>query len=306
MTDTEAFDPFAGIVDDLDSGPSGALAGLLDAAKRGYVPLRKSFPQREAGSAEQEKRPSARASVLYDFVNNRQQRAFDLLLLVHALQPILGGTPLPLATYANIMSVGGPVDTTGISRALATLQDMDLLVREDESRAPVLRLLREDGSREPWIKAGTTAEAGPGYFTIPHTYWTSGLAQKLTMPGKAMFLIILSETQNPKTPAFNMAVERAHDWYGISERTAERGYTELSKAGVLRTKIQKVKDDRHPAGRREVYWRALTAPFDTQSRVRLQGAAVKAVKGSSASTTTGLASAAPLPAVQDATQAAAE
>lgn len=278
MTETTQFDPFAGIEDDAETSPADARAALLRAAKRGYVPLRKEFVQRRAGSAPMDGRPSARASVLYDVVNTRNQRAFDLFLLLHAFQPILGGTPLPLATWANVLSVKSPVDATSVSRAIGTLEGLGLVVREDNSRTPVLRLLREDGSKEPWQKPGAVAEEGPGYFAIPHAYWDLGLSEALTMPGKAMFLIMLAETQNPRTPAFAMAVERAREWYGISERTAERGYNELNAAKVLKVKVQKIADPRHPAGRREVYWRALHSPFDTPSRVRMQRAATKATR----------------------------
>ncbi|WP_082155310.1 hypothetical protein [Jiangella alkaliphila] len=287
MSNNHEFDPFAGIEDEQDAGPDGARAGLLEAARRGYVPLRKAFVQRPQDSAPVAGRPSARASVLYDLVHRRNQRALDVFLLMHALQPILDGTPLLLGTWANILSVKSRVDATAVSRAIETLEDLHLVVREDDSRTPTLRLLLEDGSGKPWHKPGSTVEEGPGYFVIPHDYWTRGLSERLSLPGKAMLLILLSETQNPKTPAFAMAVERASEWYGISERTAERGYQEIGKAGFMKVKVQKVNDDRHPVGRRDVYWRALKSPFDTMTRQRLQGSATKAARaaGSAAAAT---------------------
>lgn len=123
-----------------------------------------------------------------------------------------------------------------------------------------------------------TEEEGPGFFTLPHEYWTDGYCDRLTLPGKAMLLILLAETQNPKTPAFRMAAARAPQWYGMSERTAERGYTELSREGVLLVKRVKVADPRHPAGRRDDYWRALAHPFSTPDRARLQKAATTAAR----------------------------
>lgn len=277
---TEQFDPFEGITDDDAPTPAAARRALLDSAKRGYVPLRKTFVQRPSGSDVQDGRPSPRASVLYDLVHSRNHRALDMLLMVHALQPVLEGTPLPLATWANILGT----DATGVTRAIETLAKAKLIVREDDSRSPVLTLLREDGSGAPWHRPGTEDEEGPGYFVIPHTYWTDLLADELSLPGKAMLLIMLAETQNPKTPAFSMAVERAQDWYGISERTAERGYRELGKAKILLVKVQRIADARHPAGRREVYHRALASPFDTVSRGRLQRRATKAAKKAGTST----------------------
>jgi hypothetical protein len=277
---TAQFDPFEGITDEAAPSPASARRALLDSAKRGYVPLRKTFVQRPSGSEPQDGRPSPRASVLYDLVHTRKHRALDLLLLLHALHPVLEGTPLPLATWANILGT----NATGVTRAIETLAEAKLVVREDDSRSPVLTLLREDGSGAAWHRPGAEDEEGPGYFVIPHTYWTMLHADELSLPGKAMLLIMLAETQNPRTPSFSMAVERAQDWYGISERTAERGYGELNKAGVLLVKVQRVADPRHPVGRRDVYHRALGSPFDTMSRARLQRSAVKAARKAGTST----------------------
>jgi len=290
MDGASDFDPFAGIEDDPDTGPAGARRALLAAAKRGYVPLRKTFVQQPKDSSPVEGRPSPRASVLYDLVSSRNQRALDLLLLLHALQPILEGTPLSLATWANIISVKKPVDATAVTRAIDTLQRLSLVVREDDSRTPVLRLLREDGSGKPWHKPGAEEEEGPGYFVVPHAFWDFGMAEELTMPGKAMLLILLAETQNPRTPAFSMAVERAQGWYGVSERTAERGYRELDKTGLLKTKIQRIADARHPAGRRERYWRAMDGPFSTKGRATLQRRATKAARKAGTASTADLVS----------------
>lgn len=300
MTDELEENPFAGIEDDDALDDHGRRNALLTAAKRGYVPLRKTFVQRPRNSEAVEARPSARASVLFDLVNSRNQRALDLLLLIHAFQPILSGSPLLLATWAQVMPSKKPLNANAITRTLATLEEHGLVIREDDSRAPVLTLLREDGSRAEWTKPGTEDEEGPGYFTLPHAYWTDGLADTLKLPGKAMLLVMLHDTQNPKTPAFSMAVERAQEWYGLSERTAERGYRELDAAGLLQIKIQHIADPRHPTGRRPKYWRALNAPFSTTSRVRLQKTATKAARKAGNTSTADLVGILPAqPATQD-------
>lgn len=281
MTDPETFDPFAGITDEEESTPKELRARLLASTKRGYVPLRKIFVQRPKGSAQLESkpdRPSIRASSLADLVTGRQERALDLLLLVHALWPVLDGTPLALSVWAKLLSVKSPCTPAGARAAITTLEQHQLLHCHWEKRIPVLAPLLEDGSGEPWTKAGAKAEEGPGYFTIPHDYWNLGFSEDLKLPGKAMLLIIAADTQSSKTPAFKMAYERAKEWYGISERTAERGYAQLRKAEMATYKIQKVKDDRHPAGRRTVYWWALNAPFSTISRAHLQKKASTAAK----------------------------
>ena len=281
-------DPFANVGDDADDATAHELlVANLEAARRGWVPLRKTFVQRPKGSGPQEGlRPSARASVLSDLVRGRQTRALDLLLLVHALQPVLDGTPLRLATWATLLSAHTPCDSVGASRAMNTLVGMKLLERSGTTHIPVLRPRLEDGTDEDWVKAGSVAEPGPGYFTIPHEYWTEGFYKQLKMPGKAMLLLTLSETQDPKRTSFAMAYERAMDWYGVSERTAERGFGELAKANLLLTKTRKVPDRRYPAGRREETWRALADPFSTAWRAHLQAKSVAAARGVDTKATT--------------------
>lgn len=266
----ELVDPFAGLVDDPDPGPAGTRDQLLNAALRGFVPVRKVFVQKPKGSSE-------RASMLARLVSGHHHRPLDAFLLLHALQPILEGSPLDLGTWARILSTGRPCTPAAASKAFAVLVDLQLAKRTGTNRRPVIQPLREDGEAGAWSKPGLVEEEGPGYFTLPHNYWTDGFVDELTLPGKAMLLILLAETQNPKTPAFNMAVERAHAWYGISERTAERGHSELSKQKLLLVKRTKKADPRHPAGRRDVYWRALRSPFATDDRARLQQAAKKGV-----------------------------
>jgi hypothetical protein len=268
---SDSFDPFAELTDEPDTGPTGTRKALLDSARRGYVPLRKVLVQKPSTE-------EVRASVLATLVSRRHHRPLDLLLLLHALQPILDGSPLPLATWARVMSCGSHCSRTGVTRAFETLADLKLVTRVGAGSAPIYLPLMEDGRDAPWTRAGVDQEEGPGYFTLPHAYWTSGWAERLKMPGKAMLLIMLAETQSSKKTTFTMAVERAHGWYGISERTAERGYTELRQAGLTDTRVVKVADPRHPAGRREVYHRALTRPFRTPDRAALQQAATKAAR----------------------------
>ncbi|WP_181724205.1 hypothetical protein [Nocardia gipuzkoensis] len=264
-------DPFAGLVDEDALGPQEALAALLSSAKRDYVPVRNVFVQRPSG----EKR---RSSMLAMFVGQRQERALDAILTLYALQPVLSeDDPLPLGAWANILSTRKSCGLTTASKTFRVLEDMGLVTRVRQGHRTVITPLLEDGSRQAWSRPG--AQGGDlvssgGYFTIPHEYWTDGYIDRLRLPGKAMLLIMLKETQG--SPPFEMAIDRAQKWYGISERTAERGYIQLSAEGLLDVHIQRSASPRLPKGvLRERYHRALRDPFSTNRRRELQAEARK-------------------------------
>lgn len=206
-----------------------------------------------------------------------KERALDALLLMYALQPVLSDSdPLPFGAWAHLLSTRNPCSITSLSKTFRVLEESRLAVRSRSGHATIVTPLLEDGSGEPWSKPGLPPVASDetGYFTVPHDYWTDGYVDLLRLPGKAMLLIMLKETQG--APAFEMAVERASEWYGISERTAERGYTQLSNAGLLDIHIQRVASPRLPPGVfRERYHRALRAPFSTTRRRELQAEARK-------------------------------
>lgn len=260
--------PFEGLEDQTPLGPLEALRGLLDSAKRGWVPIRNRFVQQPPGSA-------TRSAVLAQFVTNRQERALDALLTLHALQPVLATGPLPLGAWANILSTRAPCSSPTASRTFRVLDDMGLLTRERAGHATTFTPLLEDGSREPWARPGSRHKPSDNYFILPHEFFTEGYIDRLRLPGKAMLLIMLKETQID--PLFSMAVDRAPSWYGISERTAERGYAELKEENLLDIHIQRMASPRLPSGvLRVVYHRALRGPFSTSRRAKLQRAASRA------------------------------
>ncbi len=253
---------FDGLDDELSLTPHEALGELLGSAKRGFVPMRNSFVQHPRGS-------SNRGSMVAELVTHRYERPFDAVATLHALMPVLENDPLPLGSWANILSTRTPCGVTTASKTFKVLEDMGLLTRSRAGGRTVLTPLCEDGSRRPWFKAGS--RGSEQYFVVPHEYWTDGYIDTLRLPGKAMLFIMLKETQ--VDPVFTMAIERAPEWYGISERTAERGYNELERANLLNVHIQKVASARLPPGvMRKIHHRALRGPFSTKNREALQAA----------------------------------
>jgi hypothetical protein len=176
-----------------------------------------------------------------------------------------------------------PCSSQSASLAFDTIVGLQLATRHNEGRKIIVAPRLEDGSGAAWDNPGSNpATIGKGYLTVPHAYWTTGLVDRLTFPGKAMFLIMLSETT--KEQSFAMAAERAPDWYGISERTAERGYKELREqkvddsTPVLLEHHQYKRDPRSPTGYRTVVHRALAGPYSQAARADLQLTAKNAVR----------------------------
>jgi len=261
---------FADLLDEDVASGADLRKTLLADALRGFAPFRKTLVQRP-------KTETTRAAVLAELVRARQHRPLKTLLLLHALHPILGD-PLPLGTWAKMLDGPKlPCSSSQASEAFNALVTKKLITRSNSGQHVEVAPLLEDGSGEAFVRAGTEgSDVGPGYFTVPYEFWTTGLVDKLTLPGTAMFLIMLAETTQKAT--FAMAVERAHEWYGISERTAERGYAELGKAGVLLVHRQLVRDPRSPTGLRAVHHRALTKPYSTEARAHIQKASSTAVR----------------------------
>jgi len=256
-------DPFAGITDEQPADGASTREALLGDAKRGYCPLRKEFVQRP-------REHGTRPSILGAMVNAREEVALRALLLIHALEPILVDNDLPLATWARMLGANRrPCTPAQASDAFDKLADRHLIARTDVGRRVIITPLMETGTGEALVRAtARDAAVGPGYFTIPYEFWTGGLCDRLRLPGTAMFLVALHETT--KEPAYQVSLEQMKDWYGISERTAERGYLELSRENLLLTHTQSKRDHRSATGLRTVTWRALDDPYSTTARADLQ------------------------------------
>lgn len=255
-------DPFEELEDEAAADAAFTRADLLEQAKRGFVRIRKDFVQRET---------KPRPSVLADLVSGGSALALDLLLTAHALQPILGDSPLDIKSWTRML--GDDVTVRRTSNAFKTLEEMNLLKIEGKRGTPEVVLKRENGDGKPWKKdpEEDAAERGRGFFALPFDYWTSGLIDTLKLPGKAMLLVMLKETQDPNGKlTFVMAHERATEFYGFSERTAERGYLELRQQNLFNERPRLVKSGRHPLGLREEWHRALVFPYSTDHRETLR------------------------------------
>lgn len=268
-------DPFADLEDQEPSRPADVRAWYLARARKGYADLHRDWIQLPKGTK------GPRGSALARLVTTRRENALEAFLLLHALQPVLQhGQPLAMDVWAAMMTRTTRVTHNAASKAFADLVDMRLVHRRREGRLSEVAPLAEDGSGAQWADVGTrtqTGSMGQGYFTFPFAYWLDGYSARLRLPGKAMLLILLADTQVKQHT--NIPIEKAQDWYGVSERTAERGYNELKDAGLLLEHRQRVSNPEVPGGHHFVYHRALAAPFSTIARTQLRREAKAAGEG---------------------------
>ena len=105
-----------------------------------------------------------------------------------------------------------------------------------------------------------------GYFSLPRRYWADGWHEHLRLPGKAVLLILLAETNSPKSPTFALPAEKIAQHYGISLSTVKRGLQDLRDHDLLGEHWQKISAPRSTTGStyRVHYW--LKSPFSTPYR----------------------------------------
>ena len=269
-------DPFGDIEDQSPQTPEELRTTLLGNTRRGYATLRKVFVQ-------QPNTTGSRPSILGSMVNNRQETALRLLLLALALEA-LKDEMLPPRRWTEILNTAHPCSPDQFTRALEQLEERKLLQRTGTNRLIGLTPLLENGSGNAYTSpTAAGADVGKGFFIIPNQAWTTGLIDNLRLPGLAMLLVTLHDTH--QRPSFQVPLDKMPDWYGISERTAERGYNELLAQNVLLTRVQMVAAPRTPSGLRPITHRALADPYSKDAREALQAGARARVRAQNATTT---------------------
>jgi hypothetical protein len=133
---------------------------------------------------------------------------------------------------------------TAVVRILGRLADKRLVTwRPSTPRSSeiAVRLLKEDGSGDPYTRPGR--ENNDAFLNLPFGFWYDEWAQKLSVPATAMLLTLSAEFGGTALPANRMT-----EWYGWSPDTAERGFDELERQGLLVQKRHTRKAPNSPAG----------------------------------------------------------
>lgn len=235
--------------------PRESRTRLINRTRRRNTHLRRTGVQlaRSAGDN--------RLGPLMRMVKDRRALALHLYLLLIALQPIDGPEDtISGKTWARLLSTDEQERSpTSISRTWAYLEDHQLIRREG---GRVIRL-REDGSGKDYTRPGTDPDP-TGYFSLPRQFWTEGWDQTLTLPGVAMLLILLAETNQKHL--LTLTVDQFASYYGISTSTVDRGLQDLQRNDLLGQKSHWVAADRSGIGRKKVTSWWLKNPFSTAYR----------------------------------------
>lgn len=274
---------FAPPADEAPASPEATRRDLLASTKRGFVPVRHIFVQKPRN----DKRPRAqRGGLLGELVSGHQERALDALLLVLALEPILGeGDPLHSAVWGRLLS-NDEIKVGSVSRTWKQLTDRKLITKVRKAGHALVRPRREDGKANYTRPGKATRDESSGwprgdwYFAIPHEYWLDGWDQELSLPAKAMLLIALKETGT--SPSFWMRHDDAPAWYGISSDTAQRGLADLVSEGLMQVFHQKIAAAKSPLGYTTRDHYSLRSPFSMDARKALQATTQAAVEGARA------------------------
>ncbi|MBJ7291624.1 ArsR family transcriptional regulator [Williamsia sp.] len=234
-----------------------------------------------------------REAVLGTMVTARQHRALVLYLLLVGWWPWLQKyeTPLSADTWLRALRATGKHAATGLtwsasslSRTFNDLEDLKLI----EPRVRTKRYVRvvprrEDGAAAYTIPSGASDDP---YFTLPHVFWTSQMFATLGLPGLAVLLIILKETNGQDDVWLSRTDMTA--WYGISDRSVTRGLAELRNNKLLGERLITVKAPMAPGGVTVRTRYSLLGDYSRASR-DTQRAAAKAVRDAAAPTTTSAA-----------------
>jgi hypothetical protein len=205
-------------------GQGETIAAILAGSKRigEAVPVRATFVQ-------QGRRGARTRGPLAAFVAGRDEVALDLYLLVLTAA---SAPPHDVVRPAEVWlrSLGrdprSKSSASVLSRAWTRLEERRLISRTRQGRVLRIELLCEDATGEPYTYP--TGHGTDVYFKLPFAYWTENLQNRLTLRGKAMFLIALSLTDG-----FALPYERVPGWYGVSADTAQRGLRELQDLGLV-------------------------------------------------------------------------
>ncbi|MCB1298711.1 MAG: hypothetical protein KDB08_06990 [Microthrixaceae bacterium] len=246
----------------LGYGERETIDAMLAASKRPskMVQIRNAFVQRGTKG-----KPAP--GILAEMVQKHDRAGLDLFLL-HRM--MASSSPWDAGKEAGVWSraLGLAVSETQmhaerVSRIFRRLdENYHLVSRDDARRGGKVTSLLEDGSRDPYTSPTSH------YFRLPFAYWRDDFHRRLTMPGKVVLLIGLTQE-----PGFVIPPSQVKNWYGISDDTWATGARELEDEKVLTSRLGKKRNwMKGDAFNRDLEY-TLLAPFDTRAQPGFKGGA---------------------------------
>ena len=214
---------------------------LAETVRRDSCPLRRSFVEREI---EEEPQPTPLTALLrtQDLAGGKGGGLRISLLLtliwVNARPPY--ATRRVAAYWAELLGREDPrgEGARAVRDALHELDDRGLIVLHSTGPSTEIILCNEsrpvDGDRP---RAYTPPYGQEPYIQVPRTFWTEGLAGRLTGAGVAMYLCALAMTRHDD-PEFFISARFFEEFFGISRSSRKRGLTELTEHGVLTVRVE--------------------------------------------------------------------
>jgi hypothetical protein len=235
---------------EVQATPDETLEYLLSPTRqrrRKSTPIRRAFLQDPEGEGAE--------APLRLFVHDRRELALDLLLLLHctaSAEP--WDVEMPAMAWARALDLPQNVGSeTTVSKNWSWLEEKGLIRSERHNRLRKVYLLNEDGSGEEYARPTGGAR---GFFKFPFLYFIERWHKELSLPAKATLLIALSLRAD-----FNLHIERAAGWYGISGDSLQRGLQELRDLGLLKTWTVWQKNPRSRLGASSTAFHRLNPPF---------------------------------------------
>ncbi len=257
--------------------PAETRADIMRLSARGYTHLRQVLVQLPDTE-------DPRASTLARMLSERKHRPLLLYIMLLTCWPWLEDRrePLPGGFWVRALTApGAPTwSPSTLSRSWGELEELGLITKPEKREGRLMRPTprREDGAvveggGVPYDAPGGRRDRWNTYFALPDEFWTEGIFAKLSLPALVMLLLVAKETQSK--PEVWLTYDRIEDWYGIKQKSAQNGLTELRKAGLLHRRIEEVKTTFSATGSTVHMWYSLTGPFGREARLALQDRAAK-------------------------------
>ncbi|MFB8314668.1 hypothetical protein ACFC5T_40120 [Streptomyces sp. NPDC055961] len=246
---------------------------LLERSKRSAraVPIRRAFIQDIEPGPGQVTKPGPFAKLL------RSPAQLDLFLLIHAVTARADwGVTERSETWGRAAGISFGTDgsaSAAVSRHLNKLKVLKLISTAPDGRKTRITKQLEDGSGDPYTKpsGNETGSRKDIYIKLPFEYWERNYYRTLSMPAKAMLLIVMS--LRDRSVVLRQNKEFA-SWYGISTATVSRGMAELKDQGLLYEYLSEAYlTGDTPLGRDTRTRYALSAPFDINVKKAVRDAA---------------------------------